>query len=116
MEVLELQSLPGIRYSASLAQAGPTCQRLHTLVACGLSQLTLELLEHLPCLECLALNFCHADSVQGLCKLQKLRCFCLRGRFGYLLACTCLPGAPHAQSQPRHWRAGSIQIAAGAAV
>ena len=87
MEVLELQSLPGIRYSASLAQAGPTCQRLHTLVACGLSQLTLELLEHLPCLECLALNFCHADSVQGLCKLQKLRCLCLRGLFEYLLAC-----------------------------
>ena len=72
VEVLELQSQPWA-YQSVLTQTFPSCEKLHTLLLSGLLGMDLDLLATLPCLECLALNYCHADRLQGLSKLQHLR-------------------------------------------
>ena len=72
VEAWEMQS-PQWFYKDVLIQAFSSCQKLHTLLVLGPLDLDLDLLAALPCLECLALNYCGADSLQGLNKLPRLR-------------------------------------------
>ena len=72
VEAWELESSPWF-YKEVLISAIPGCEKLHTLLVLGPLGLDIDLLATLPCLECLALNYCGADSLQGLRNLGKLQ-------------------------------------------